>query len=115
MTDIALDGAHADIARRLVHLQAQQAELDIEISELKAKLRSTIPVGGRAIVDGRALFSVGPNRRFDAKAAQAGLPPELVALCIVTEFSSKAAKANLPPALYDSFVRDAGEPVVRAL
>lgn len=115
MTDVHLNNEHADIARRLVHLQAQQAQLETEIAELKAKVRSIIGVGERAVVDGRALFTVSPNRRFDAKAAQAGLPPELVELCVVREFSAKAAKANLPPALYDSFMRESGEPIVRAL
>lgn len=115
MTDHHLDGEHADLARRLIYLQAQQTELDAQINELKAKLRSTVPIGGRAIVDGHALFAVGPNRRFDTKAAQAALPPELVALCMVTEFSAKAAKLNLPPAIYGSFVRESGEPIVRTL
>lgn len=115
MSDIELTDDQAQLARRLAYLQGQQSELDAEIADLKAKLRSIIPVGGRALVEGQALFAVNPNRRFDAKAAQAGLPTELVALCMVTEFSAKAAKTNLPPAIYDIYMREAGEPIVRAL
>lgn len=115
MSEIDLDGDTAELVRRWLHLQARAAELETEIAECKAKIRSMLAVGDRGMLDGRPVVAVTPNRRFDAKAAQAALPPELVEMCTVAEFSAKAAKATLPPALYDQFMRETGEPIVRAI
>lgn len=115
MTDLELRDDLAAMAARLIYLTGQRAEIDAEINDIKAKLRSTVPVGARATIEGRPVLAVSANRRFDVETAMAKLPPDLIALCMKTSFDPKMARVVLPPAIYDSCMRDAGEPVVRTL
>ena len=112
---IELDAGMREVAARLLHLTALRAEVDAEIAELKTKLRSTLTVGQRGSIAGRVVLAVTANRRFDAAYAERTLPPELVVLCMVSVLDRMRAKLVPPPALYDSCMREAGEPVVRTI
>lgn len=113
--DLELHDDLAALAVRFSYLNGQRAEIDAELVEIKAKLRSAISIGQRALVNGVPVVAVSANRRFDPEMAQAKLSPDLVALCMSRKFDSAQAKAVLPPALYDSCKIAVGEPVVRAL
>jgi len=113
--DVELTDGMREVAARLLHLSAVRAEVDAEINELKAKLRSTLTVGQRGTIDGTPILSVTANRRFDPDYAAKNLPAGLLAMCMVSVLDRTRAKSVLPPALFESCMREVGEPVVRAL
>lgn len=113
--DFELRGDLGTLALRLNYLAGQRAEIDVEIADLKAKLRSTLNVGQRGTINGQPVVSVSVNRRFDVELALVKLPADLVAMCMSTKFDPKQAKAVLPPAIYEGCMSPSGEPIVRSL
>lgn len=107
-----LDTTTRDTVARLAALEAQRADIDREITELKTKLAGDLTEGGYTI-NGKPVLNISVGRRFDPGLAAEVLPAELVALCQATVIDAKRAKDVLPPAIYAQCQRPNDKPTIR--
>jgi hypothetical protein len=107
-----LDPSTRDIHTRLRQVQANLTRLQEEADLLKGQLRDQAGVGTHTVA-GKTVFTIRPNRRFDAGLAERLLTPEFQQLCTITKIDAATAKRVLPPAMYDACSAEVGEPVIR--
>lgn len=98
----------APLAAELARLAADKAEIEARQEEIKAQIRELVP-GPDKYAAGDLTITVSANHRFDPKAAERILPPELLDLCRIAKIDSAAAREVLPPALYAQCMADVGE------
>lgn len=111
MTEYTPDDLEADV-RELVTLEAQRAELQAEIDEIKARVRSHLDVGASVDLDGRKVLSIQPNRRLDVDLAGEYLTPELLEYVQHTVIDPKKLREVLAPALLERCMVEVGAPKV---
>lgn len=96
--------------KRFLELDAIKADIDIEQTAIKDRLRQ-LGTGAHSAPCG-VKVSVSENRRFNADKAAQIVPTELLAQIQSLVVDSKKAKAILPPAAYDACCAVVGEPRV---
>lgn len=111
MTEISDEAL--DVVNRLAAVNADIAQLTEQANDLKGRLRQLLREPGTYTAEGAKVVTLTPNRRFDPRLAFELLPDDLLRLCTVTKIDPAAAKKVLPPAIYEQFMVEAGDPVVR--
>ena len=86
---------------QLVNLEARRADLDELIAQTKAALIANRQPGDTLTYDGNPVYKVTQRRSFDAKIAEATLPPDVAAAATVAKIDGTALK-RLSPALWES-------------
>lgn len=99
-----------DIAE-YVRLDAQRAEIQGKLDEIKARIRER-GVGQYEGPNGLKV-TVTANRRFNPDRAAEILPESLIGSVQRTVVDAKLAREHLPPAVYDACKVEVGEPRVR--
>lgn len=96
--------------KRYLELDAIKADIEIEQSAIKTRLRD-LGIGAHSAPCGVAV-TVTANRRFNPAEAGRIVPAELLPAIQSTVVDAKKAKAILPPALYEQAMLPVGDPRV---
>lgn len=104
----ALDKDHAAVAKRLAEVQARIAGLNVEVEDLKDRLRELEP-GDWADTKGVPLVRITAQRRFSLDAAVALVPEGDRAACLSVEYDPDKVKGKLTQDQIDACMLEYGK------
>lgn len=100
----------AALAAELAQVQENKKAWEDREKQLKAALRA-LGVGKHPA--GNLSVSVSPNRRLDEDRVRASYPPEQWPGFYVQKVATTVVRDSIPPAVYDQFMIESGDPIVR--